>query len=96
MSGVLERAMPLDQVDPEEVETTTPADQDKGRGLAPKKPRPAKRVTGRTIYIPDDVWERIIVQSHRRNRTMSEYVVSILERQVPDHRVVRGSEESAA
>ena len=88
--------MPLDQVETDEVETTTPADQDKGRGLASKKPRPAKRVTGRTVYIPDDVWERIIVQSHRRNKTFSEYITSILERQVPDHRVMRGADESAA
>jgi hypothetical protein len=31
----------------------------------------------------------LIVQAHRRNRTISEYVAAILDRQVPDHRVVR-------
>jgi hypothetical protein len=29
-----------------------------------------------------------MVQAHRRNRTISDYVTAILERQVPDHRTV--------
>jgi len=93
--------MPLDQGETDEPETMTQPDPDKGRGVAPKKPRAvenraAKRVTGRTIYIPDDVWERVIVQCHRRNKNYSEYITSVLERQVPDHRVMRGADESAA
>ena len=73
----------------------------RGRGAVPRKAktadaRAAKRIKGRTIYIPDDLFERIIVQAHRRNRTISEYVVSILDRQVPDHRVIRGAESSSA
>ena len=96
--------MPLDQAEADDV-TDGPAESEpaesKSRGAAPKKPRAvearaARRVTGRTVYVPDDLWERVIVQSHRRNKTFSEYVVGILERQVPDHRVVRGPEESAA
>ena len=47
------------------------------------------RIRGRTIYLPDDLFERILVQAHRRDRTISEYVAGILERQVPDHRVAR-------
>jgi hypothetical protein len=54
-------------------------------------------VKGRTVYIPDDLFERILVQSHRRNKTISDYIVGILERQVPDHRATRGdSNEDAA
>jgi hypothetical protein len=67
----------------------------KGRGSAARKAarttdaRAARRIKGRTIYLPDDLFERILVQAHRRNRTISEYVAGILDRQVPDHRVVR-------
>jgi hypothetical protein len=48
--------------------------------------RAAKRVKGRTVYLPDDLFERILVQSHRRGLTISDYVTGILERSVPDHR----------
>ena len=51
--------------------------------------RTARRIRGRTIYLPDDLFERILVQAHRRDRTISEYVAGILERQVPDHRIAR-------
>ena len=62
--------------------------------MSSRKPKPAearaaKRIKGRTIYLPDDLFERIIVQAHRRNLTISDYVAGILARQVPDHRVVR-------
>jgi hypothetical protein len=104
---VLERA-PLDPstVEPEETEAPTdaidsePAAAARGRGGAPRKARSAdtrtaKRIKGRTVYIPDDLFERIIVQAHRREKTISEYVVSILERQVPDHRVIRSADPLA-
>jgi hypothetical protein len=60
----------------------------------PRKPRApegraAGRIKGRTVYLPDDLFERVLVQAHRRGRTISEYVAAILERQVPDHRVLR-------
>ena len=111
LGSVLERATPLnDQAEPEPddvgaetveaeaVETVEP----KGRGATPaKKPKPAearvaKRIKGRTVYIPDDLFERILVQSHRRNKTISEYITAILERQVPDHRVVRAETPDVA
>jgi hypothetical protein len=109
VAGLLERA-PLESppVDLEETEASGPVDLPdvepmaaRGRGAVPRKAktadaRAAKRIKGRTIYIPDDLFERIIVQAHRRNRTISEYVVSILDRQVPDHRVIRGAESSSA
>jgi hypothetical protein len=65
--------------------------------VAPKKARAAdvraaKRVKGRTIYLHDDLFERVIVQAHRRGKTISEYVSAVLERQVPDHRVVRADQ----
>jgi hypothetical protein len=50
---------------------------------------PSRRIKGRTIYLPDDLFERILVQAHRRDRTISEYVTGILERQVPNHRTTR-------
>jgi hypothetical protein len=68
---------------PVDGETTAPT---KGRGAATKKTI-GKRIRGRTIYLPDDLFERILVQAHRRDRTISEYVAGILDRQVPDHRV---------
>lgn len=56
--------------------------------------RAAKRSKGRTIYIDDGLWERIIVQAHRKDRTISEYVCALLERHVPDHRTVRAGTAS--
>ena len=100
LAGVLERSTPLSPTaDSDESEVSTePAEPEpaepKGRGASPRKSktaeaRAAKRIKGRTIYLPDDLFERIIVQAHRRNRTISEYVTAILDRQVPDHRVIR-------
>jgi hypothetical protein len=65
----------------------------KGRGGTPRKSRTlearaARRVKGRTIYLNDDLFERLLVQSHRRGMTISDYVASILDRTVPDHRQI--------
>jgi hypothetical protein len=74
----------------------------RGRGVtAPKKGRaadakPGKKPKARTIYLDDGLFERILVQSHRRDRTISEYVAGILDRQVPDHRVVSPRNDQAA
>lgn len=75
-----------------------PAAAAKGRGAKPRAvgSKLAARVKGRTVYIPDDLFERIIVQAHRREKTISEYVVAILERQVPDHRVIRAEPPAEA
>jgi hypothetical protein len=105
LSGVLERSTPHSSpvaIEPDGLEAPATADPNdvelsassRGRGAAPKKTRAvdartAKRIRGRTIYLPDDLFERILVQAHRRDRTISEYVAGILERQVPDHRVAR-------
>jgi hypothetical protein len=65
----------------------------KGRGAsqAPKvarapAARTARRIKGRTVYLPDDLFERIIVQAHRRDLTISDYIAGLLDRHVPDHR----------
>jgi hypothetical protein len=92
-SGVLERLTPrsVELADegsadpPAEVETT------RGRGVARKSkasagPSSRQDVKGRTIYLPESLFERIMVQAHRKKRTISEYVAGILERQVPDYR----------
>jgi hypothetical protein len=105
---LLERpAQPEQAAEPESPAESIEAEPaGKGRGEAPKKSkaaelaalRAARKREGRTVYIPDELYERIIVQAKRRKKTMSEYVVAILDRQVPDHRVVRGkaSETDAA
>jgi hypothetical protein len=93
LSGVLEQSRPpkpdadLDQ-DLAPAEPTT-----KGRGASPaakaaRAPasRTAKRVKGRTVYLGDDLFERIIVQAHRKDVTISDYIAGLLERHVPDHR----------
>lgn len=51
--------------------------------------------TGHTIYLPDALFERIMVQAHRKKKTISDYVTSILERQVPDYRTSRGESGDA-
>src|SRR4051794_23098934 len=65
-----------------------------GQGVPPKKAKAAESLAakgfkGRTVYMPDDLFERVLVQAHRRDKTISEYVVMVLERGVPDHRAPR-------
>jgi hypothetical protein len=101
LSGVLERS-PRDRPEPV-VEPETPTEAAaKSRGAAstskpPRAPasRSTKRIKGRTIYIADDLWERIIVQSHRRDLNISDYCCLLLDRHVPDHRVVRSGPSAA-
>jgi hypothetical protein len=64
------------------------ADREPARKVQPAG-KTAKKPKGRTIYLSDDLFERILVQAHRRDKTISEYVSMILERQVPDHRTIR-------
>jgi hypothetical protein len=59
-----------------------------GKGSRAKSKANTK-VKGRTIYLDDDLFERIIVQAHRRGETISEYVSALLGREVPDHRVAK-------
>ena len=111
LAGVLERSTPprttpdhegpdIPTGDAAECEPAT----GRGRGATSKRPsaakaadaRAARKIKGRTIYLPDDLFERILVQAHRRNRTISEYVAAILDRQVPDHRVVRAEPSGEA
>jgi hypothetical protein len=105
---VLERA-PQPKTEPTKTEPAAESEavpQDagpKGRGAAPlpktrqaPPARAAKRIKGRTVYIADDLFERIIVQAHRRDVTISDYICLLLDRHVPDHRVVRSGATSAA
>jgi hypothetical protein len=66
-----------------------------GRGVTPPSTSPGgrtakrdKKVKGRTIYLHDDLWERLIVQAHRKDLTISEYVADRLDKVVPNHRKV--------
>jgi hypothetical protein len=106
LAGVLEREKTppkpvVAEPEPDEAEPVDAAPA-KGRGgSAPAKPRVAaalKKTKPRTIHLPDDLFERILVQAHRRDKTISEYVAALLDRHVPDHRVVRATstEEEAA
>jgi hypothetical protein len=103
-SGVLERPTPHNSpvaIDPVRLEALSADPTDagplpvvRGRGALSGEQQvgdscTARRIRGRTIYLPDDLFERILVQAHRRDRTISEYVAGILERQVPDHRIAR-------
>jgi hypothetical protein len=82
------------------------AETAKGRGASrtdrepsrkvPTGGKAAKKPKGRTVYLSDDLFERIIVQAHRRDKTISEYVSMILERQVPDHRTIRADSTDEA
>jgi hypothetical protein len=108
LAGVLKRAMPpkpapaveADGQDvPQGDDSPEPeAASGTGRGSAPRKAarttdaRAARKIKGRIIYLPDDLFVRILVQAHRRNRTIREYVAGILDRQVPDHRIVRAGD----
>ena len=71
------------------------ADREPSRKAQPAG-KAAKKPKGRTVYLSDDLFERIIVQAHRRDKTISEYVSMILERQVPDHRMVRADSTDEA
>jgi hypothetical protein len=100
---VLERATPHSPVDRDEpdadaggtpgempeAEATPPKGRGAGRRPRAAENRAARRVKGRTIYLPDDLFERILIQAHRRDKTISEYVTMVLERQVPDYRQAR-------
>ncbi len=96
LGGVLERG-PQQRPEPAAEPDASPVEAgSKSRGAASaSKPsrvpaaKTTKRVKGRTVYIADDLWERIIVQAHRRDVTISDYICLLLERHVPDHRVVR-------
>lgn len=90
--------------EPDELAEADHAVTGKGRGSradrkAPVPAKAMKKIKGRTIYLADDLFERIMVQAHRRDKTISEYVAMILERQVPDHRTIiraESGEESGA
>jgi hypothetical protein len=107
LASVLERAtQPKPVAPPEPDETDVPAVDDepvaevsKGRGSAPIRTkalaaRQAKRIKARTIYMPDDLYERVMIAAHRRELNISEYVTAILSRHVPDH--LRGRSEGDA
>jgi hypothetical protein len=102
LGGVLEQARPPKPEPTVEPEPATAEPNTRGRGAssAPKASRApasraAKRVRGRTVYLPDDLFERIIVQAHRKDLTISDYIAALLERHVPDHRVVRSGSSSS-
>jgi hypothetical protein len=106
LSGDLERATPYNspvaiglEAPSADLTDVEPLPVVRGRGVLSGEQqvgdsRTARRIRGRTIYLPDDLFERILVHAHRCDRTISEYVAGILERQVPDHRVARAEPTS--
>ncbi len=103
LSGILERA-PQPRPEPApEPDAIAPDAAPKGRGAAPapratRAPaaRTAKRIKGRTVYLPDDLFERVLVQAHRRDLTISDYIAGLLDRHVPDHRRIVSGPASVA
>lgn len=95
-SGVLERQTPRDESSVEDAGEQ--GELSKGRGAARKpKSLPKADVKGRTIYLPETLFERIMVQAHRKHKTISEYVSAVLDRHVPDYRTTaRGEVDDAA
>lgn len=74
-----------------------PQPKARGRGGSSKaradaRVKAANKVKGRTLYLPDALFERIIVQAHRRNMNYSDYVTWVLDKNVPDH-LARGRAE---
>jgi len=102
LGSVLERAPQLRPETADEPDgAAEPAPKGRGTASAAKTSRApaartAKRIKGRTVYIADDLFERIIVQAHRRDVTISDYVCLLLDRHVPDHRVVRSGPSASA
>jgi len=73
----------------------------KGRGVGGSKAGrtggvKAKKVKARTVYLPDDLFERVWIQAHRKGITISEYVTWALGRQVPGPRSMRDVDDTAA
>ena len=102
-SGVLEKLTPHKSAELIEMESDQPAESYSGRarGMSKKAEAEGQRArkvatSGHTLYIPDALFERIMVQVHRRKKTISEYVSLILERQVPDYRTTRADAEVTA
>jgi hypothetical protein len=56
----------------------------------------ARRVKPHTVYLPDDLFERILIQARCRDKTISEYLTATLESVVPDHLKGRGAGDDAA
>jgi hypothetical protein len=91
---VLERLTPLDAGESieEPAEQTTEPESVRARGASKRAAGQGARkvaTSGHTIYLPDALFERIMVQAHRKKKTISDYVAAILERQVPDYRTSR-------
>ena len=101
--GGVEKLTPRESSEPIEAEFDQPAESESGRTRGTSKKLRADGAGGRkvatsghTIYIPDALFERIMVQAHRKKKTISEYVSLILDRQVPDYRTTRAGAEDAA
>ena len=50
---------------------------------APKHARKPPKGKGHTIYLSDELFERVTVAAFRRGKTISQYIGGILDRQVP-------------
>jgi hypothetical protein len=82
------RPEPAAEPDASPIEAEAEGRGDASPSSGGKKPKRDKKVKGRTIYLHDDLWERLIVQAHRKNLTISDYVADRLERYVPNHQKV--------
>lgn len=82
-------------------EETTGGGRGRGRGTSSQASGRAageeakKKVRDLTIHLADDLFERSLAQADRRDEIISDDVAAILERQVPDHRVIWGVESGS-
>src|SRR4051794_17342713 len=98
LAGVLERERattrpePLVESDAEDVPAESVAPKGRGGSSASRARASAaaavRKTKPRTLHLPDELFERLLVQSHRKGRTISDYVAALLDRHVPDHRTV--------
>lgn len=92
LAGVLEREKTpprptiADEPDAADASPEPAAPQRQGRGAAVRTraaATTAKKAKPRTIHLPDDLYERVVLWARRRGKTTSDYVAWALERQVP-------------
>ncbi len=93
LRGVLEQAPPETEINPDPVRVNQIDDAPEPAKVRPttapsRKPTSpvsskAKGVTGRTIYMPDELHERLWLAARRRGKTVSELATMLLDRHVP-------------
>jgi hypothetical protein len=103
---MMERPTPPEPEPGDELVEITPGDDQPEPELASSKGRGSKagrtgkvkgkKIKARTFYIPDDLFELVWIRAHRKEKTLSEFVVSVLEKEVRGTRGSRDADDVAA